>query len=173
MGATYTAGALTRLALSNGVRDLVDSAMQLIPTLDDHAGSPADHLAQALGLRMQAGKVVTAAVLHARAEGLGWAGIAMYAGIKTTSVIERWEPEEQRWQDLLQRAQGTGQGAGDPGPNDPHVVFAPEAYAEDLDSWATKHLDALLIERWVAEGKDSSRPVSGGLPPTFTEREPR
>lgn len=169
MGAEPGAAALTRLALSDGVRDLIDDAIQLVPTLDDRAGSPADHLTQALRLWAQAGKVVTAAVLCARAERLGWAEIALYAGIKTTSVIERWEPEEQRWHELLQHAQGAEQ----PGPSDRHVVFAPEAYAADLDCWATKHIDALLIERWVAEGKDSSHPVSGGLPPTVTEPESR
>jgi len=169
MRAEHGAAALTRLAFSDRVRDLIDDAIHLIPTLDDHASSPADHLAQALRLHTQAGKVVTAAVLYARAERLGWADIAMYAGIKTTSVIERWEPEEQRWHELLQRAQG----AERPGPSDRHVVFAPEAYAADLDSWATKHIDALRIERWVAEGKDSSHPVSGGLPPAVTGPESR
>ena len=107
MRAEYGAAALTRLALSDAVRDLVDDAVQLIPTLNDHAGSPDRHLAQALRLRAQAGEVVTGAVLHGRAGGWGW-------------------PQ-----------------------------------------------NALLIERWIAEGKDSSHPVSGGLPPPVRQAESR
>lgn len=168
-GGEHGEAGLTRLALSAGVRDLVDDALPLLLTLDDHAGSPAQHLAGAFRVRVRAGKVVQAAVLHARAQGLGWAEIASYAGMKTSSVAERWQPVEQHWHDTVQRARG----AGRPGPGDPHVVFAPAVYVDDLDSWASQHLDVLRVERWVAEGKDSSHPVSGGLPPAFEEREPR
>lgn len=169
MEADHGAAALTRLALSDKVRDLIDDAMQLIPTLDDHAGSPASHLDQALRLRAQANAVVRAAILNARAQGLGWADIAVYTGIKTASVRQRWELEERHWRNIVQRARGAGQ----PRPNDPHVVFAPKAYAEDLDSWTTRHLDDLRMQRWAAEGKDASRTVSGGLPPTFPGPAPR
>ena len=85
MGVAHGASALTRLALSDAVRDLVDDAIQLIPTLNDHAGSPDKHFAQALRLRAQAGKVVTSAVLHGRAGGWGWP--------QSAPLIERWMAE--------------------------------------------------------------------------------
>lgn len=165
----YTPSMLARLALSDRVRDLVDDAVQVVPTLDDGPASPSLHLTQALLVRAHADKVVGAAILHARAHGLAWAEIAMYAGIRPGSFEQRWAPEEDRWHDLLQRAQNeTG-----PQPLDRHLVFAPAAYAHDLDTWAVQHLDAMRIERWEAEGKDASHPVTGGLSPEPNDPERR
>lgn len=152
--------ALTRLALSDRARDLVDEAMQLVPTLDDDPGSATRHLAQALRVRAEAGRVVGAAILSARLQGMDWAEIALSVGIRTGSVQDRWQPEEEAWRVILRRARDSLP----PEPNDPDVVYAADDYAADLDAWALRHLDPLCLERWDEEGKDPTRPVSGGLP---------
>ncbi|GFH39560.1 hypothetical protein [Streptomyces pacificus] len=61
-----TPAALARLVLSDRARDVVDGALRLVPTLDDGQRPPGDLLLEALRVRAQVDKLVTAAVLNAR-----------------------------------------------------------------------------------------------------------
>ncbi|MFY1634822.1 hypothetical protein ACN27F_16385 [Solwaraspora sp. WMMB335] len=159
----YTQPALARLVLADRARDVVDDALRLVPTLDDGQRPPAELLMEALRVRSQADKLVTAAVLNARARGASWSEIAVLVGIRTESVAERWLPDEQRWSAGL--AQPLRQEPGEELPQlvIPQAAYAPEVYARDLDNWALRHIDEVEHERWRGLGKDLKRPVSGGL----------
>jgi hypothetical protein len=86
---TYPPAALARLVLSDRARDVVDDTLRLVPTLDDGQHPRAELLLQALRVRTQVDKLVTAAVLNAREHGATWAEIAILVGIRTESVTER------------------------------------------------------------------------------------
>lgn len=160
-----TPAALARLVLSDRARDVVDDALRLVPTLDDGQRPPGDLLLEALRVRSQVDKLVTAAVLNAREQGADWSDIALLVGIRTQSVTERWLPDEQCWHAGL--AQPMRQEPGDELPQlaVPQAAYAPEVYARDLDGWALRHVDEIEHERWRQLGKDPQRPVSGGLEP--------
>lgn len=161
----YTPAALARLVLSDRARDVVDDALRLVPTLDDQRSSPSDLLLQALRVRSQVDKLVTAAVLNARERGTGWSAIAVLVGIRTESVTERWLPDEQRWHAGLANPMRVEPGEELPVLAVHQAAFAPDDYARDLDGWALRHVDEIEHERWRERGKDPMRPVSGGLTP--------
>ena len=156
---------MARLVLSDRARDVVDDALRLVPTLDDQRSSPSDLLLQALMVRSQVDKLVTAAVLNAREHGTNWAAIAVLVGIRTESVTERWLPDEQRWHAGLANPLRRQPGEELPRLVVPQAAFAPDVYAQDLDGWALRHVDEVEHERWRERGQDSMRPVSGGLRP--------
>lgn len=160
----YTTAALARLVLADRARDTVDEALRLVPTLDDDRHTPQELLLQALRVRSYVDRLVEAAVLHARENGTDWTGIAIAMGLRTESVTERWLPREQRWQAGLTHPLRQAPGEDLPELTIPQAAYAPEAYAHDLDDWATRHLDPVESERWHARGLDTTRPVSGGLP---------
>ncbi|MEV1046174.1 hypothetical protein [Streptomyces sp. NPDC049916] len=163
--ASHTPAALARLVLSDRARDVVDDALRLVPTLDDGQRPPGDLLLEALQVRAQVDKLVTAAVLNARERGADWSDIALLVGIRTRSVTERWLPDEQRWHAGL--AQPLRQEPGEELPQlaVAQAAYAPEVYARDLDAWASRHVDEIEYGRWRQLGKDPRRPVSGGLEP--------
>ena len=159
----YTPADLARLVLSDRARDVVDDALRLVPTLDDGQRPPGDLLMEALRVRSQVDKLVTAAVLNARERGASWSEIAVLVGIRTESVTERWLPDEQRWHAGL--AQPLRQEPGEDLPQLalPQAAYAPDVYARDLDDWALRHVDEIQHERWRELGRDPHRPVSAGL----------
>jgi hypothetical protein len=142
---------------------VVDDALRLVPTLDHD--SPSELLMQALRVRSQVDKLVTAAVLNARERGIGWGAIAVLVGIRTESVTERWLPDEQRWHAGLANPLREVPGEELPELLVPQAAYAPDVYAADLDGWALRHLDEVEHERWRERGQDPMRPVSGGLEP--------
>ena len=159
----YTPAALARLVLSDRARDVVDDALRLVPTLDQISAS--ELLTQALRVRSQVDKLVTAAVLNAREQGASWAAIAVLVGIRTESVAERWLPDEQSWHAGLAQPMRVVPGEELPQLAVPQAAYAPDVYARDLDGWALRHVDPVEHARWRERGKDPSRSVSGGLQP--------
>lgn len=131
---------MAHLALGTAARLASDFARRLVPTGPARPGRPGYGgmlVTDAAHLIEHAQRVLAAAVIAERADGVGWPEIAEGLGVDPDTARQRWTPTVQRWQADLTRASAPGQHDDDELPD---VLAAPPTrLARDLDRWVVHH----------------------------------
>lgn len=154
--------ALARLALSEAAAVLADSAVSLVPTINDGWARPSDNVEHAAQLVAAAREVLDRAVVYDRERGASWSAIGEALDVTRQSAHERYAPVVARWES------GLDEPWSDDGRNPglPTGASDPDQSPARLDRWCATHItDQTSGARQQAERAGAAdRMVSAELP---------
>jgi hypothetical protein len=133
----FEPAALAHLAFAAAARRASDFARQLVPTRPGLPGHAGVLVADAVQLVTLAERVLDAAVVCERAEGVRWEEIAAAAQISATAGRGRWEPVVEQWLVDVHRATSPGQHDDADLPDE--LAAPPATLARELDRWVLRH----------------------------------